>query len=74
MTRFELEFRRKQHDRLRHFPGRFRAKPIALSEPHMMGMLNASQRRERIRNSLKTCFHLRLRGWPELGSILFGLT
>ena len=66
---FALAVRWREWKRLEAFPGAQNWRRIG-SEVEMMASLNPASRRERIRNSQKTVFRLRLRGgWS--GSIIF---
>lgn len=69
-SRLATEIRWREWKRLERFPGAIRWRQIG-SEIEMMQSLNPAQRRERLRNSMKTVFRLRLRGRPALGSLIF---
>jgi len=64
-----LAIRWREWKRLESFPGVHRWRQIG-SEVEMMNSLKPADRRDRIRNSQRTVFRLRLRdGWS--GSIVF---
>jgi hypothetical protein len=68
-SKLELAIHWRQWKRLEAFPGVTNWRQIG-SEVEMMQSLNPASRRERIRNSQKTIFRLRLRdAWS--GSIVF---
>lgn len=65
-----MAIRVREYNRNRQFPGIPRPRQIG-TEIEMMLSLNPAQRRERLRNSMKTVFRLRLRGRPDFGSLIF---
>ena len=68
-SKLELDIRWREWKRLERFPGVHNWRQIG-SEVEMMNSLGPASRRERIRNSQKTIFRLRLRDrWT--GSIIF---
>ena len=70
LSRFAVAVHWRAWRRLETFPGVINRRSIG-SEVEMMASLNPAKRRERIRNSQKTVFRLRLRdAWT--GSIIFG--
>lgn len=69
-SRMEMAIRVREYNRNRQFPGIPHARQIG-TEIEMMLSLNPAQRRERLRNSMKTVFRLRLRGRPDFGSLIF---
>lgn len=69
-SKLELAIKWREWKRLEQFPGAIRRRQMG-SEIEMMQSLNPAERRERLRNSMKTVFRLRLRGWPEIGSLIF---
>ncbi len=69
VSRLEMEIRWREWQRLERFPGIVRWRPIT-SEIHARSMLTVKQRRERVQNTMKTCFRFRLRG-QYIGPFLF---
>lgn len=68
-SNLERAIRWREWQRDCRFPGRVRWRQVT-SEVHQRSMLTVKQRRERVTNSLATCFRFRLKG-QYIGPMLF---